>query len=234
VNIRRAADRGHARLSWLDSWHTFSFADYHDPEHVQFGHLRVINDDRIAGGGGFGTHPHRDMEILTYMLDGALQHRDSMGNGSVIRPGEVQRMTAGTGVTHSEFNHSSDETAHLLQIWILPDRAGHAPGYEQKEFPEAEKRGRLRLVASKDGRDGSLTINQDVDVYAALLNGDEQIRHELAPGRQCWLQVARGALELNGEQLQEGDGASFTDAPSLELGQGRDAEILLFEMSAAA
>lgn len=234
MNIRRAADRGHARLSWLDSWHTFSFAEYHDPEHVQFGHLRVINDDRIAGGGGFGTHPHQDMEILTYMLDGALQHRDSMGNGSVIRPGEVQRMTAGTGVTHSEFNHSPDETAHLLQIWIRPDRAGHAPGYEQKDFPEAEKRGRLRLVASADGRDGSLTINQEVDVYAALLDGDEYIRHELAPGRQCWIQVARGALELNGEQLGEGDGASFTDAVSLELRRGRDAEILLFEMNLAA
>ena len=233
MNIRRAADRGHARLSWLDSWHTFSFAEYHDPEHVQFGHLRVINDDRIAGGGGFGTHPHRDMEILTYMLDGALQHRDSMGNGSVIRPGEVQRMTAGTGVTHSEFNHSPDETAHLLQIWILPDRTGHAPGYEQKEFPEAEKRGRLRLVASKDGRDGSLTINQEVDVYAALLDGDEHIRHELAPGRQCWIQVARGALELNGEQLQEGDGASFMDSATLELSHGRNAEILLFEMNSA-
>jgi len=234
VNIRRAADRGHARLSWLDSWHSFSFADYHDPRHMQFGHLRVINDDRIAGGGGFGTHPHRDMEILTYMLDGALQHRDSMGNGSVIRSGEVQRMTAGTGVTHSEFNQSRDEKAHLLQIWILPDRAGHPPGYEQKHFPEAEKRGRLRLVASKDGRDGSLSINQEVDVYAALLDGDEHIRHELARGRQCWLQVARGALELNGEQLQEGDGASLTDATSLELAQGQDAEVLLFEMNSAA
>lgn len=234
VNIRRAAERGHAERGWLDSWHTFSFADYYDPEHMHYGHLRVINDDRIAGGGGFPMHPHRDMEIITYMLEGALEHKDSMGNGSVIRPGEVQRMSAGTGVFHSEFNHSADETARLLQIWILPDRAGYTPGYEQKMFSEDEKRGRLRLVASRDGRDGSVRYHQDVDLYAGLLDGDESVTHALAEGRKCWLQVARGRLQVNGETLEEGDAASLDSVPELVLSHGDDAEILLFEMDRAA
>jgi redox-sensitive bicupin YhaK (pirin superfamily) len=231
LNLRKAGERGYAQRSWLKTWHTFSFADYYDANHMQFGHLRVINDDEIAGGGGFPTHPHRDMEIVTYVLEGALEHKDSMGNGSVIRPGEVQRMSAGTGIRHSEFNHSPSEPARLLQIWILPDRQGHEPGYEQKVFSEADKRGRLCLVASADGRDGSVSIHQDLYLYAALIDGQESAGFELATDRKAWVQVARGSLELNGQSLSQGDGVAVTDSQRLEFTGGNGAEILLFDLS---
>ena len=198
IEIRRSAERGHANHGWLDSYHSFSFADYHDPEHMHFGPLRVINEDRIAGGQGFGTHGHRDMEIVTYVLDGALAHRDSMGNGSTIRHGDVQRMSAGTGVRHSEFNASPDEEAHLLQIWVLPRRAGDAPGYEEKRFEAADKRGRLRLVASPDGRDGSVTIHSDASIYAALIDGAEQAALHAACGPSRLR--ARGARRAHGQR----------------------------------
>ncbi|HSW52128.1 MAG TPA: pirin family protein [Sulfuricaulis sp.] len=226
IQLRKANDRGHANHGWLDSWHTFSFADYHDPKHVQFSALRVINEDRVAPGEGFPTHPHRDMEIMTYVLEGALEHKDSLGTGSVIRPGEVQRMSAGTGIRHSEFNHSQAEPVHFLQIWILPDRQGVQPGYEQKRIGLD---GQLRLVASPDGRDGSLTIHQDARVYAARLNGGE-VAHTLAPGRRAWLQVARGAVKFNGNTLQAGDGAGIENEPALTLAADASAEILLFDL----
>ena len=230
LNIRKAGDRGHANLGWLDSYHTFSFADYYDPKHMGFADLRVINDDIISPGRGFGTHPHRDMEIITYVLDGALEHRDSMGNGSVMKPGDVQRMSAGTGVTHSEFNHSQSEPVHLLQIWILPDRRGHSPGYEQKHFADDEKRGTLRLVASPQGEQGSVSLNQDARVYASLLDGDESVTHELNDGRVAWVHVARGSVTLNGQRLEAGDGASANAAGALEFSAGDQAEILIFDM----
>lgn len=230
LNIRKANERGHANLGWLDTHHTFSFADYYDPQHMGFADLRVINDDVIAPGRGFGTHPHRDMEIITYVLEGALEHRDSMGNGSVMRPGDVQRMSAGTGVTHSEFNHSKEEPVHLLQIWLLPDRKGHAPRYEQIHFTDDEKRGRLRLIASHDGDDGSVSVHQDVRVYAALLDGDESASHEIEPGRVAWIQVARGTVTVNSQALEAGDGASVETAGALQFTDGNDAEILLFDM----
>jgi len=230
MTLRRAEDRGHADHGWLDTWHTFSFADYYDPAHMGFRALRVINDDRIAPGSGFGTHPHRDMEIITYVLEGAVGHKDSMGNGSVIRPGEVQRMSAGTGVRHSEHNADPGKT-HLLQIWIMPDRNGHPPSYEQTAFPEADKRGRLRLVASHDGRDGSVTIHQDASVHAGLFDGDESATLELAPGRHAWVHVARGSLEINGERLGAGDGAAFTGEPRIQLGKGDQAEVLIFDLA---
>jgi len=192
LTIRKSSARGHARFSWLNSAHSFSFGEYYDPAHMGFGRLRVINEDVVAPGGGFATHGHRDMEIISYVLDGALEHKDSMGNGSVIRPGDVQRMSAGTGVTHSEYNHSKEAPVRFLQIWFLPDRKGREPGYEQKHFPAADKRGRLKLVASNTGRDGSVSLNQDVDMYAALFDGDETARHELAAGRSAWVQVANG------------------------------------------
>jgi hypothetical protein len=226
LQLRKAHDRGHANHGWLDSRHTFSFADYHDPKHVSFSALRVINEDRVAPGEGFPTHPHRDMEIITYVLEGALEHQDSLGTGSVIRPGEVQRMSAGTGIRHSEFNHSQTEPVHFLQIWILPDRQGVQPGYEQKRI---ELDGKLRLVASPDGRDGSLTIHQDASVYAARLNGSE-VTHTLAPGRRAWLQVARGAVQLNGTTLQAGDGAGIENEPALRLVVDGSAEVLLFDL----
>lgn len=226
IQLRKANDRGHANHGWLDSWHTFSFADYHDPKHVSFSALRVINEDRVSPGEGFPTHPHRDMEIITYVLEGALEHKDSLGTGSVIRPGEVQRMSAGTGIRHSEFNHSQTEPVHFLQIWILPDRQGVQPGYEQKRIGLD---GRLRLVASPNGRDGSLTIHQDASVYAARLNGNE-VTHALAPGRRAWLQVARGAVKLNGTTLQAGDGAGIENEPVLNLAADASAEILLFDL----
>lgn len=231
LNIRKASERGHANLGWLDTHHTFSFADYHDPNHMGFARLRVINDDIVAPGRGFGTHPHRDMEIITYVLEGALEHRDSMGNGSVMRPGDVQRMSAGTGVSHSEFNHSREEPVHLLQIWLLPDRRGHEPGYEQKHFADAEKRGRLRLIASPDGRDGSVSVHQDVRVYAALLDGDEAVSHEIERGRVAWIHVARGAVAVNGQALEAGDGAPIDTAGLLQFNDGEQAEILLFDMA---
>jgi redox-sensitive bicupin YhaK (pirin superfamily) len=231
VIIRRAAERGHAQLDWLQSWHSFSFADYHDPRYMNFGSLRVINEDVIAPAGGFPTHPHRDMEIITYLLEGQLKHRDSMGNGSVIQPGEVQRMSAGTGILHSEFNPSDESPCHLLQIWIVPDRSGHVPGYEQKRFESGRKRGRLCLVASRDGRDGSVTINQDARLYSALVDGAERIEFEVRPGRKAWIQVARGAVSVKGEALEQGDGCGLENAGTVVLDAGSSAEILLFDLA---
>ncbi|MGH7293887.1 MAG: pirin family protein, partial [Polyangiaceae bacterium] len=206
MTLRKAEDRGRSKTDWLDSRHTFSFADYHDPGQMGFGRLRVINDDRVAAGRGFGRHPHRDMEILSYVLDGELEHADSMGNGSIIRPGDVQRMSAGTGVVHSEANHSKTEGVHFLQIWIEPERRGLPPGYEQKAFPEQERRGALRLVASRDGREGSVTVHQDVSLYVALLGPGQAVKAALAPGRRAWVQVARGSVTSTGQVLGEGDG----------------------------
>lgn len=231
IHIRKGGDRGHANHGWLDSRFTFSFADYFDPAHIHFRTLRVMNDDRIAGGAGFPTHPHRDMEIVTYVLEGALQHRDSMGNGSVIRPGDVQYMTAGTGVTHSEFNASETETVHLYQIWMFPDRKGHQPTYGQKHFAEADKRGKLRLVVSPDGRDGSVQIRQDNELYAALLAPGETVKHELKPGRHAYVQVARGSVTLNGKALETGDGAAISEEQSIELAGVQDAEVLVFDLA---
>jgi redox-sensitive bicupin YhaK (pirin superfamily) len=230
ITLRPATERGHADHGWLDTWHTFSFADYHDPRHMGFRTLRVINEDFVAPGRGFPTHGHRDMEIITYVLEGALEHRDSLGNGSVIHPGEVQRMSAGTGVRHSEANPSRSDALHLLQIWIEPSRAGIAPGYEQKTVSEADKRGRLRLVASPDGADGSVTIHQDARVYATVLGQDQQVTHTLARNRHAWLHVARGTLTLNGHRLTAGDGAAITDEPTLTLAGAPEAEALLFDL----
>jgi hypothetical protein len=230
IAIRRANDRGVAEFDWLQSRHTFSFGGYHDPAHMGFGPLRVINEDRVVPGAGFPTHGHRDMEIITYVLEGALEHRDSLGTGSVIRPGEVQRMSAGTGVRHSESNPSAAEPLHLLQIWIEPANAGIAPGYEQKTFADADKRGRLRLVAAPDGADGSVTIHQDARVYATVLGPGQQVTHTLAPGRHAWLHVARGALTLNGHPLAQGDGAALTAEPTITLTTDSNAEALLFDL----
>jgi redox-sensitive bicupin YhaK (pirin superfamily) len=231
ISVRRAGDRGHARRGWLESFHTFSFADYHDPDHMGFRALRVINEDRVQPGQGFATHSHRDMEIVSYVLDGALEHRDSLGTGSVIRPGDVQRMSAGTGVTHSEYNPSKDEVVHFLQIWILPEREGLEPSYEQEHFSAEERRGGLRIVASREGREGSVRLNQDVDLYAALLARDESVEHKLRPGRHAWVQVARGRCALNGIRLEAGDGAALTDEASLRLDGATDAEVLLFDLA---
>jgi len=232
IQIRKSGERGHANHGWLDTHFTFSFADYIDPEHVQFRTLRVMNDDRVAGGGGFPTHPHRDMEIVTYVLDGALQHRDSMGNGSVIKPGDVQYMSAGTGVTHSEFNASETEPVHLYQIWMFPEKQGLKPQYDQKNFSAAEKQGKLRLVASPDGRDGSVKIRQDNDLYAALLVSGESVKHDLEPKRHAYVQVARGSVTLNGTKLEEGDGAALSEERSVELtGMNDAAEVLLFDLA---
>jgi hypothetical protein len=230
LTVRKAEDRGHANHGWLDTWHTFSFADYYDPLHMGFGALRVINDDKVAPGQGFGMHGHRDMEIITYVLEGALEHKDSMGNGSIIRPGNVQRMSAGTGVRHSEFNPSRAERVHLLQIWIEPRITGVRPGYEEKEFGAAEKKGRLRLIASPDGRDGSVTIHQDASVYASMLDVGDAVTHRLAPGRRGYLHVARGLLEVNGKALKGGDGARIENEASIELKGAREAEALLFDL----
>ena len=230
ITLRHAADRGHANHGWLDSHHTFSFADYYDPREMGFGPLRVINEDRVQGGMGFGAHPHRDMEIISYVLEGALEHKDSIGTGSVIRPGDVQRMSAGTGVLHSEFNHSPDSLVHFLQIWIQPDRRGVKPSYEQKSFSEQDKRGRLRLVASPDGADGSVSIHQDARVYATVLDGADEIVHALADGRRAYLHVARGSVELNGQRLSAGDGARIEGEREVRLGRAQQAEVLLFDM----
>jgi redox-sensitive bicupin YhaK (pirin superfamily) len=230
--IRRAGDRGYADHGWLRSLHTFSFADYYDPEHMGYRTLRVINEDRVAPGRGFGTHSHRDMEILSYVLGGELAHKDSMGSSGVIRPGDVQRMSAGTGVSHSEFNNSKDEPVHFLQIWILPERRGIEPGYQQKHFPEADRRGQLRLIASRDGRDHSVTIHQDADVRAALLGPGEQVTHQLATGRGAWLHVARGSITTGGEALSAGDAATFERAGAIEIAaNNEDAELLLFDLA---
>jgi redox-sensitive bicupin YhaK (pirin superfamily) len=230
ISIRRAKDRGHAQHGWLDSWHTFSFADYHDPAHMGIGPLRVINEDRIQPGTGFGTHPHRDMEIISYVLDGALAHRDSLGNGSIIRPGDVQRMTAGTGVRHSEHNANDSGATHFLQIWIMPHTAGLAPGYEQTHFAAAEKRGRLRLVASPDGEQGSVTIHQDARLHAGLLQGDEQATLALAAGRQAYVHVARGTVQVDGSVLEAGDAAHLTATDRIHLDDGDGAEVLVFDL----
>lgn len=230
IQVRRAGERGHADHGWLKTSHTFSFADYYDPQFMGFRALRVINEDFVAPGRGFGKHPHQDMEIITYVLDGELAHQDSMGNGSVIRPGEVQRMSAGTGVLHSEMNPSKQQPVHLLQIWILPDRRGHAPSYEQKMFAESERRGRLRVVASPDGRDGSVTIHQDATLAAALLARSEQVEHVVRPGRYAWVQVARGAIDVAGQHLAAGDGAAVAGPATLALAATEDAELLVFDL----
>lgn len=230
IELRRAQERGHANHGWLDSYHSFSFADYYDPHHMGFGPLRVINEDRVAGGQGFGMHGHRDMEIITYVLDGELAHRDSMGNGSVIGPGDVQRMSAGSGVRHSEFNHSPERTVHLLQIWIEPDVRGIAPEYEEKRFDAADKRGRLRLIASPDGRDGSVAIHQDARVYAGCFDGAEQALLNLAPGRRAYVHVARGAIAVNGNVLSAGDALKAHAANDLLFDDGRQAEVLVFDL----
>jgi quercetin 2,3-dioxygenase len=228
--LRKAGDRGTASFGWLDSRHTFSFGHYHDPRFMGFGPLRVINEDRVEPGRGFDTHGHRDMEIISYVLDGALEHKDSMGNGSVIRPGDVQRMSAGTGVMHSEQNASTAERVHFLQIWILPERNGIQPGYEQKYFAADDKRGRLRLVGSRDGRDGSVTIHQDVDLYATVLDGDDAVEVELGAGRKGWVQVARGSVALNAQRLEAGDGMALQGPQTITLADARDAEVLFFDM----
>jgi quercetin 2,3-dioxygenase len=230
IRVRPAAERGHADHGWLDSHHTFSFADYYDPAHMGFRNLRVINDDRVAPGQGFGTHPHRDMEIVSYVLEGALEHRDSMGTGSIIVPGDVQRMSAGTGVRHSEFNASKTDPVHFLQIWILPAQNGIEPGYEQKAFSAAEKRGRLRVVASSDGRDGSITVHADAVLYAGLFDGGEKAELPLAKGRSAWIHVARGKARVNGRALGEGDGAALSEERAVTVEGFEDAEVLVFDL----
>ncbi len=231
IELRSAAERGHANHGWLDAHHSFSFADYYDPRHMGFGPLRVLNDDRIGAGAGFGMHGHRDMEIVTYVLDGELAHKDSMGNGSVIRPGDVQRMSAGTGVMHSEFNHSQTQVTHLLQIWIEPKFRGIAPGYEEKRFESADKRGRLRLIASSDGAEGSVTVHQDVKLYAGLFDGTEEATFSLPQGRRAYLHVARGEVQANGVVLKEGDALKAVDENEIRISGGKDAEVLLFDLA---
>ncbi len=233
ITIRPAAERGHFDHGWLNTYHTFSFADYYDPKHTHFRGLRVINEDTVQPGGGFGTHPHRDMEIITYILQGALAHKDSMGNGSTIVPGDVQRMSAGTGVLHSEFNHSRDELVHLLQIWIFPDQRGLKPSYEQKTFAAEEKRNRLRLVASPKASDGSVTIHSDARVYGSLLDNGKSVEHKLAPGRGAWIQVVSGEIEVNGNKLAAGDGAAVENESTLSISGRSEAgasEFLLFDL----
>lgn len=232
ITLRKSGERGLADHGWLRSFHTFSFADYYDPAHMGFGNLRVINEDRVAPGTGFGTHGHRDMEIVSYVLDGELAHKDSMGNGTAIRPGEVQRMTAGTGVRHSEFNHAEGQTTHFLQIWLLPDRLGHTPGYEQKAFSVEDKRGRLRLVASPDGREGSVTLHANASLRAGLFDGDESAELTLDPARKTWVHLARGTLTVNGHALQAGDALALSGETRLEISGGEGAEVLVFDLEA--
>ena len=231
MTVRRSADRGHADHGWLKSFHSFSFADYYDPRHMGFGALRVINEDRVAPGMGFGTHGHRDMEIISYVLDGELAHKDSMGTGSVIRPGDVQRMSAGTGVRHSEYNHAADRTTHFLQIWIEPARTGIAPSYEEKRFEAADKRGRLRLIGSPDGALGSVLIHQDARLYAGLFDGAESARLELDPRRRVYVHVARGEVRVNGQELAAGDALALQEVAELSIDQGREAEVLVFDLA---
>lgn len=230
IIVRDRNSRGHTRIGWLDSRHTFSFGDYRDANQMGFRTLRVINEDRVIPGAGFGTHGHRDMEIISYVLSGALEHKDSLGNGSIIRPGDVQRMSAGTGITHSEFNHSKSEILHFLQIWILPERQRLQPAYEQKRFPTEERRGRFRLVGDRHGTDGAITIHQDVRLYVAILDAEKHLTHELPAGRHAWLQVARGVVQLEHDELREGDGAMISDEPSLELSTRVGSELLLFDL----
>ncbi len=231
ITIRQKEERGHADHGWLNTYHTFSFAGYYDPRNMGFRSLRVINEDRVTSGQGFGTHAHRDMEIITYVLEGALEHKDSMGTSSVIRPGEIQRMSAGTGVTHSEYNHSKTEPVHFLQIWIMPERAGLPPGYAQQMFPVEERRDRLRLIASRAGRDGSISINQDADLFSAVLTGGETVMHRFGEGRHGWLQVARGEVTANGTTLTAGDGAAISGEPELRITADEEAEVLLFDLA---
>jgi quercetin 2,3-dioxygenase len=231
LQIRRSEDRGHFDHGWLDTYHTFSFSDYYNPEHMGFRSLRVINEDRVAGGQGFGMHPHRDMEIITYILSGALSHRDSLGNGSTIRPGDVQRMTAGTGIRHSEFNGSETEPVHLLQIWILPEKPGLTPSYEEKKFPEETRRDQLRLVASRGGRDGAVNINQDTELYVGTLSKGSEVTHPLRAGRHAWVQVARGGVTLNGQSLRAGDGAAVSEEAALAIRATEPSEVLVFDLN---
>ncbi len=230
ITVRKAADRGHFDFGWLDTNHTFSFGDYWDPRYQGFSDLRVINEDRVQPGRGFGTHSHRDMEILSYVLEGALEHKDSLGTGSVIRPGDVQRMSAGTGVSHSEFNHSQREPVHFLQIWLLPATRGIPPSYEQLTISDAEKRGKLRLIAAHDATDGAVKIQQDARVYATILGPGESVHHRLANGRRAWTQVARGAVTLNSTPLGQSDGAAIEDEPALTITATEPAEVLLFDL----
>ena len=230
ISFRPAAERGHANHGWLDSWHSFSFADYRDDKHVHWGPLRVINEDRVAAGQGFGTHSHRDMEIISYVLDGSLGHKDSMGNAENIVPGEVQRLSAGTGITHSEFNYSPDGTTHFLQIWIIPKVTGVKPGYAQKTFSDAEKRGRLRLVVSEDGAEGSVSINQDARMYAGLFEGDETAQLEIAPGRLGYVHLVKGSAVVNGQALEAGDALRYKDETRVRIEQGHGAEVLVFDL----
>ena len=230
LTVRKADERGHANHGWLDTWHTFSFADYQDLRHMGYGPLRVINDDTVQPGQGFGTHGHRDMEIITYVLEGALEHKDSMDNGSIIRPGNVQRMSAGTGVRHSEFNPSRNEGVHFLQIWIEPKITGVRPSYEEKQFGPAEKKGQLRLIASPNAREGSVTIHQDAYVYASMLDGKDAVTHRLAPGRRAYVHVARGAVKVNGVELKGGDGARIIEESEIGFSGAKQAEVLLFDL----
>jgi quercetin 2,3-dioxygenase len=231
IEIRPAVERGHFNFGWLDTWHTFSFSEYHDPRFMGFRSLRVINEDFVSAGSGFPTHPHRDMEIITYILEGELQHKDSMGTGSVIRPGDVQRMSAGTGVTHSEFNPSKENPVHLLQIWILPERKGIFPSYEQKTFPIEQRKNRLCLTASSDGADNSVQINQDARLYVSVLEKAKTVQHVLAPNRHAWLQVARGRIGVNGQPIGTSDGAAISGENILSINSSSDAEFLLFDLS---
>ena len=231
IALRKSAERGYADHGWLKSFHTFSFAGYYDPEHMGFGPLRVINEDRVDPGEGFGKHPHQDMEIISYVLDGELEHKDSIGTGSVIRPGDVQRMSAGTGVFHSEYNPSPKNPVHFLQIWIEPAERGIKPSYEQKFFSPADKRGKLRIVASPDGRDGSVTINQDAYLYAAMVDGAEQVSHQLAEGRKAYVHVARGSATVNGRPLRAGDALKVDSESNIKIGDGNNAEVLLFDLN---
>ncbi|MFB3106694.1 MAG: pirin family protein [Pseudomonadales bacterium] len=231
IQVRNAADRGHANHGWLDTYHTFSFGDYHDREHMGYRSLRVMNEDRLEPGKGFGTHPHRDMEIVTYVLEGALEHKDSMGNGEVLRPGEFQRMSAGTGITHSEFNPSEVEPVHLYQIWLFPERKGIEPSYEQKQFPDEERHNRLRLVASQDTADGSLLIQQEARIFLSQIDDGVQISHNLPEGRHAWLQVLRGSVLLNDNDLQTSDGAAVSEESLITIQATSDAEIMLFDLA---
>jgi len=230
ITLRPAAQRGHAEHGWLDSWHSFSFADYHDPAHVQWGPLRVINEDRVSAGAGFGRHGHRDMEIISYVLDGALAHQDSMGNAATIVPGEVQRMSAGSGVVHSEFNHNSAGQTHFLQIWIIPSQLGVQPSYQQKTFPAQEKRGTLRLVVSPDGRDGSVSMHQDALLLAGLFDGVEQAEYPIAPRRLAYVHLVRGSATVNGQRLTAGDALLYRDEPKIDIAAGEQAEVLVFDL----
>lgn len=232
ITIRKAADRGHTNIDWLDSHHSFSFGDYYDPRQMGFGPLRVINDDRVAPGGGFGAHPHRDMEIISYIVSGALEHKDSLGTGSVIRPGDVQRMTAGSGIRHSEFNPSRTEPVHFLQIWIQPNEKNLTPSYEQITLANSAKRGVLRLIASQDGRNESVTIHQNTDVYASMLSPGQEVKHSIASGRGAWLQIIRGAASVNGNTVQTGDGAAIEQEQQIDIRATDETELLLFDVAA--